>query len=296
MNRIGIDLGGTKIEGVLIDDKINVKKRIRIPTNRESGYLSIINRIVSLIEKLKTYSIDEVAIGICTPGAVSPDSGIMKNSNTLCLIGKPLKSDLEDMLKQNIFIENDANCFALAESLIGAGKKYNSIFGVIMGTGVGGGIIINGKIYHGKHFIAGEWGHHSIEKEGRHCYCGNYGCVEAYISGPSLEKRWKELTGETEKMENIIPLYNSTFYRDIFLEWENEFINNFGRSLANIINIFDPEAIILGGGLSNIDFLYTKGLEAVYNFVFSDIISTPILKNKLGDSSGVFGAAMLGNI
>ena len=296
MNRIGIDLGGTKIEGILLNKNGKELKRKRIPTNRENGYNSIVSRIVSLINSLKKDSNIKVSIGVCTPGAISPNSGVMKNSNTKCLIGKPLKDDLESTLKQTIIMENDANCFALAESLMGAGLKYNTVFGVIMGTGVGGGIIINGKIHHGRHFIAGEWGHHSIEKNGRTCYCGNSGCVEAYISGPALEKRWTELTGNQQTMENIIPYYNDNKLRDIYVNWKSDFLKYFGQSLGNLINILDPDVIVLGVGLSNIEFLYEEGIKSVYNSVFSDVIDTPILKNKLGDSSGVLGAALLGHL
>ena len=296
MNHIGIDLGGTKIEGILLNSNGEEISRKRIPTLREKGYDSILERMVSLIESMRTTSNFDVSIGVCTPGAISPVTGVMKNSNTQCLIGKPLKDDLENSLDQKVSLENDANCFALAEAVLGAGKGNNVIFGVIMGTGVGGGIILNGKIHRGRHFIAGEWGHHVVVENGRECYCSNKGCVEAYISGPALEKRWMELTGEKKKMENIIPLYNNDKYRDILLKWKTEFVNLFGQALANIVNILDPDIIVLGGGLSNIDFLYEDGKQAVYDHVFSDVIDTSITKNKLGDSAGVFGAALLGEI
>ena len=296
MNHIGIDLGGTKIEGILLNTHGEEISRKRIPTLREEGYDSILERMVSLIESMRTTSNLDVSIGVCTPGAISPATGVMKNSNTQCLIGKPLKDDLEDRLDQKVSLENDANCFALAEAVLGAGKGNNVVFGVIMGTGVGGGIILNGKIHRGRHFIAGEWGHHVIVENGRECYCGNRGCVEAYISGTALEKRWMELTGERKRMKNIIPLFNNNKYRDIFLKWKIEFLNHFGQALANIVNILDPDIIVLGGGLSNIDFLYEVGKQAVYDHVFSDVIDTSIIKNRLGDSAGVFGAALLGEI
>ena len=296
MNHIGIDLGGTKIEGILLNTHGEEISRKRIPTLREEGYDSILERMVSLIESMRTTSNLDVSIGVCTPGAISPATGVMKNSNTQCLIGKPLKDDLEDRLDQKVSLENDANCFALAEAVLGAGKGNNVVFGVIMGTGVGGGIILNGKIHRGRHFIAGEWGHHVIVENGRECYCSNKGCVEAYISGPALEIRWMELTGEKKRMENIIPLFNNDKYRDILLKWKIELLNHFGQALANIVNILDPDIIVLGGGLSNIDFLYEVGKQAVYDHVFSDVIDTPILKNKLGDSAGVFGAALLRDI
>ena len=296
MNHIGIDLGGTKIEGILLNTHGEEISRKRIPTLREEGYDSILERMVSLIEPMRTTSNLDVSIGVCTPGAISPATGVMKNSNTQCLIGKPLKDDLEDRLDQKVSLENDANCFALAEAVLGAGKGNNVVFGVIMGTGVGGGIILNGKIHRGRHFIAGEWGHHVIVENGRKCYCSNRGCVETYISGTALEKRWMELTGEKKRMKNIIPLFNNDKYRDILLKWKIEFLNHFGQALANIVNILDPDIIVLGGGLSNIDFLYEVGKQAVYDHVFSDVIDTSIIKNKLGDSAGVFGAALLGEI
>ena len=296
MNHIGIDLGGTKIEGILLNTHGEEISRKRIPTLREEGYDSILERMVSLIESMRTTNNLDVSIGVCTPGAISPATGVMKNSNTQCLIGKPLKDDLEDRLDQKVSLENDANCFALAEAVLGAGKGYNVVFGVIMGTGVGGGIILNGKIHRGRHFIAGEWGHHVIVENGRKCYCSNRGCVETYISGTALEKRWMELTGEKKRMENIIPLYNNDKYRDILLKWKIEFLNHFGQALANIVNILDPDIIVLGGGLSNIDFLYDDGKQSVCDHVFSDVIDTSIIINKLGDSAGVFGAALLEEI
>jgi len=172
---------------------------------------------------------------------------------------------------------------------MGAGMGFGLVFGVILGTGVGGGITINSILHCGRTNIAGEWGHHTLHQNGNSCYCGKCGCVETYISGPSLEKRWNQLTGLTQHMPEII----SNFDYTIGKIWKDEFLDNFGSGLANVIDILDPDAIILGGGLSNIDFLYTEGKESIYSKVFSDIVETPILKNKLGDSSGVFGAALL---
>jgi len=287
VDRIGIDLGGTKIEGIVLDESFETidKKRIQTPKN---DYNAIVNSIIGLVNELKTKTPD-VTIGICTPGVISKQSGLIKNSNTQCLIGMPLKEDLEKILKQNISMENDANCFTMAESKLGSGKDFEIIFGVIMGTGVGGGIVINGKVHHGRTNIAGEWGHHTLHHNGNKCYCGKNGCVETYISGPALERRWEELTGKTETLPQIIQ--HSDF--DNVKQWKNEFLDNFGTGLANVIDILDPDVIILGGGVSNVPFLYDEGKKAVYQKVFSDIVDTPILKNKLGDSSGVFGAALL---
>ncbi len=290
MHRIGIDLGGTKIEGILLDQNNETITRKRVPTNREDGYKAIIHRISILGNELLEKSSGVERIGICTPGSVDPSEGVMKNSNTLCLIGEPLQKDLENSFDLPVYMENDANCFALAETVMGAANGYGVVFGVIMGTGVGGGIIIDGKIHRGPNHIAGEWGHHVLYPDGRNCYCGNKGCTESYISGTALEKEWEELTGQKEIVTNII---EKELYKE-HPEWKNKFFLNFGRALSHIIDILDPDCIVLGGGLSKIDLLYSEGKESVYNETFSTHVITPILKNKLGDSAGVFGAALLG--
>jgi len=290
VNKIGIDLGGTKIEGILLDDKFNEIERIRIPTQQEKGYNSIIDSIVSLVNSLKKNSDYIVSIGVSAPGAISKKTGLIKNSNTRCLIGMPLKEDLEQTLKQKIVLDNDANCFTIAEAVLGAAKEYNVVFGVIMGTGVGGGIVINRNLHRGRTNIAGEWGHHTLRIDGNKCYCGKLGCVETYISGPALEKRWTSLTGKTEALPSIIQNIDNT---KSGLQWKKEFLENFAIGLANVIDILDPDVIVLGGGVSNIPFLYDEGRDYVYDKVFSDLVETPILKNQLGDSAGVFGASLL---
>ena len=291
--RLGIDLGGTKIEGILIDEQFQVIKRERVPTLREEGYNAILSRIVKLAKSIiKDLPDLESPIGICTPGTIESETGLLKNSNTVCLIGKPIQKDMERELGIPVVMENDANCFALAEATIGAAKKYNVVFGVILGTGCGGGITMLRNIHRGANRIAGEWGHHCLVPGGRECYCGNRGCTEAYISGTALEKEWFELSGERSRVTDII---ESGKYKN-HPEWKENFLKNFGRGLANVIDILDPHAIVIGGGLSRIDFLYTEGKESVYKETFSKIVRTPILKNKLGDSAGVFGAAMLANI
>jgi fructokinase len=289
MYRIGVDLGGTKTEGVLVDEEFQVIERKRVPTNQTNGYESILNTIKDLVSDLKEKNNEKTSIGVCTPGALSKESGLIKNSNTQCLIGKDLKNDLEKILDQKISIENDANCFALAEAKLGAAKTHNTVFGVIMGTGVGGGLVINGKIHTGRTNIAGEWGHHCIKPNGNECYCGRKGCVETYISGPALEKKWNELTNQITSVSEIVK--NSQ--GDAYKTWKNEFLENFGLSMANVIDILDPDVIVLGGGLSNIPFLYDEGKNLVYENVFSDTVDTPILQNQLGDSAGVFGACIL---
>jgi len=287
VSRIGIDLGGTKTEGIILNDNLEPIERKRIPTP-QNDYNAILNSVVDLVNDLKSKTNDST-IGICTPGAISKKTGLIKNSNTQCLIGMPLKEDLEKALGQKVSMENDANCFAMAEAKMGATKDYDIVFGVIMGTGVGGGIVINKKIHHGRTNIAGEWGHHTLHQNGNKCYCGKNGCVETYISGPALEKQWNELTGKKDSLPQIIQNLND----DKALQWKNEFLHNFGTALANVIDILDPDAIVLGGGVSNVSFLYDEGKKAVYDSVFSDLVDTPILKNQLGDSAGVFGASLL---
>ena len=220
------------------------------------------------------------------------ETGILKNSNTVCLIDKPIKTDLENALNCSVTIDNDANCFAMAEALLGAGKNYAIVFGVIIGTGVGGGLILNRQIHHGRLFIAGEWGHQILYPNGRKCYCGKMGCVETYLSGPSLEKYWVELGGKPLSLEKIIESFEHNPNME-YLKWRKEYLANFGMALSNVINIIDPDAVILGGGVSNISFLYDEGIAAVRKNIFTNKGGTPILPNKLGDSAGVFGAALL---
>jgi len=287
MYKLGIDLGGTKIEAVLLNENLDVIHRKRIPTP-QNNYENILDSITSLVNEISV-NVKDYSVGICTPGAISKQTGLIKNSNTQCLIGKPLKEDLENYLKKNISMENDANCFAMAEATMGVAKDFDLVFGVILGTGVGGGIVIDKQLHSGRTNIGGEWGHHTLHREGNSCYCGKCGCVETYISGPALENQWMKLTGEVKSLpEILLNLDNGNGKK-----WKDEFLENFGYGLANVIDILDPDAIVLGGGLSNIDFLYTEGKESVYSKVFSELVDTPILKNQLGDSAGVFGACML---
>jgi len=289
VHKIGIDLGGTKIEGILLDERYNIIQRKRIETHQENGYDSIVKSIISLVNELKEKASEEITVGMCTPGVTNANSGLIKNSNTQCLIGMPLKNDIENMLGFEIAMENDANCFALSESILGSAKGYDVVFGVILGTGVGGGIVINETLHKGRTSIAGEWGHHTLYPNGNECYCGKQGCVETYISGPALEKRWLEITGKKEPLQSIVQGLSGEKAK----QWKKEFLENFGISLTNVIDILDPDVIVLGGGVSNIPFLYDEGKEAVYDRVFSDSVDTPILKNSLGDSAGVFGACMI---
>ena len=287
MYKLGVDLGGTKTEAVLLDENFNVIERKRIPTP-QNDYHQILNSISSLVLDISE-NVSDFSLGICTPGAISKKTGLIKNSNTQCLIGRSLKEDLENKLGKKISMENDANCFTMAESILGVAADYGLVFGVILGTGIGGGIVIDKKLHSGRTNIGGEWGHHTLHRNGNSCHCGKTGCVETYISGPSLENQWIKLTGKSQSLPEIL----SNIDNEIGKKWKYEFLENFGYGLANVIDILDPDVIVLGGGLSNIDFLYTEGKESVYSKVFSDLVDTPILKNKLGDSAGVFGACML---
>lgn len=293
-HKIGVDLGGTKTEAILLDENLEIMQRKRVPTPKKDHH-AIIDTISSLVLEISS-GISEFSLGICTPGVISRQTGLVKNSNTQSLIGKPFREDLQKKMGQKILMENDANCFAMAEAKMGAAaSEYEDgvVFGVIMGTGVGGGIVIDGKLHSGRTNIGGEWGHHTLHQNGNPCYCGKNGCVETYISGPSLEKQWSEITGKSLSLSEIVSGLNSDDNDKATQKWKSDFLENFGYGLANVIDILDPDVIVLGGGLSNIDFLYTEGKKSVYEKVFSDYVDTPILKNKLGDSAGVYGAALL---
>lgn len=293
MFRIGIDLGGTKIEGIVIDVAGNELFRTRIETEQARGYRHILDRIAGLyLELARAISQNPHTVGIGTPGAISPRTGLLKNSNTVCLNGQPLKTDLEMLLGRKIGIQNDANCFAMAEALHGAGRGHPLVFGVIMGTGCGGGIIHKDQVIAGRQGIAGEWGHTSIAPDGPHCYCGQRGCVETYISGGGAEARYAEQFGEKKSFREI----EKDFYdgERKAAEFLPAFFRHFGRALANVIDVLDPDIVVLGGGVSNFKALYTEGVTEVAKCVFNDSLETPIVRNQLGDSAGVLGAALIG--
>jgi fructokinase len=295
-NRIGIDLGGTKIEGVVLsrENAVLARKRIATPRTRDAdeNYHAILSAISGLVDDLELETGKGCTVGIGTPGSISEHNGLLKNSNTVCMIGKPLRKDLEGYLGKEVRIANDANCFALSEALDGAGRNYQSVFGIIMGTGVGGGIVINGAIHAGPMGIGGEWGHNPIVDDGPLCYCGRHGCVETMISGPGLSADYHRQGGKPDTpAETIIELAQSG--DPVASKTVERFLQHFGRAVATVINILDPHAIVLGGGLSNIDLLYQRGRAAIEPHVFSDRFTTPLLKNVHGDSSGVLGAAYL---
>ena len=293
MYRIGIDLGGTKMEGVILDGRGREVFRKRIPTEREQGYEHILKRIKSLYDEMAgTVAHRETTFGMGTPGAISPRTGLLKNSNTVCMNGRPVKADLEKLIGRKIAIQNDANCFAMAEAMLGAGRGKNLVFGVIMGTGCGGGIVHNGQVLTGPQAIAGEWGHMSIDPNGPVCYCGQKGCVETFISGGGLEKRYAEKFGTEKSLKAIEDEYFAGEAKAV--KFMQVFFDRFGRSIANLIDVLDPDIVVLGGGVSNFKAIYTEGVAAVKRYVFTDELETPIVRHQIGDSAGVLGAALVG--
>jgi fructokinase len=295
----GIDLGGTKIECAIIESatNLNVIHRKRIATEAHLGYEHIIGQVLKLVALMREETgLIPSALGIGTPGALEPSSNTMKNCNTTALNGKPFKADLEKNLGFPIKIANDANCFALAEATLGAAKTKvpdaEVVFGVIMGTGVGGGIVVNGKVIQGKHGIGGEWGHNFLDDSGGQCYCGRIGCVETLLAGPALEKYYKHLTNKELKLKDIVARYEEGS-DEAAIATLQRLVHFFGKAIAPIINIIDPEVVVIGGGVGNIDMIYTEGVEEVKKYLFNPRLDTLFLKPALGDSAGVFGAALL---
>jgi len=291
---IGIDLGGTKTEVILLASNGHVLWRQRRPTNRSDGYDAILSIVAEMINEAAALLSHRTnfTVGIGIPGSIDSSTNLVRNANSTCLIGHPLQSDIERLIGRPVRIRNDADCFTLAECHLGAGRGYGLVFGVIMGTGCGGGICINGEVREGPHRIAGEWGHQSMVPDGAECYCGNRGCVETLISGSGVENAFFNEYGHHLTMDEIVTQARTG--DEQCKKTFDHFLDDFGRCLGGLISILDPDAIVLGGGLSNIDELYSKGIEKVKNYAFHDKLCTPILKNQLGDSAGVFGAAWIG--
>ena len=292
MLRIGIDLGGTKTEGIVMDDDGHILARERRPTPQADGYEAILRNIRALVLDLDQKAGESCRVGIGTPGALSARTGCLKNSNTVCLNGMPIREDLEGILARPVRIANDANCFALSEALDGAGKGYGVVFGVILGTGVGGGIVFHGKLHEGPQHIAGEWGHNVLEAGGPPCYCGKRGCVETFLSGPGLVRDYVAHGGDSAHDTHAI-VARAAEGDDRAERAMQRYLERFGRALSAVINILDPDAVVLGGGMSNIARLYTEGRARVERSVFNDELRTRILPHVHGDSSGVRGAAQL---
>ena len=296
--RIGIDLGGTKIEGIALDENGRELQRRRVATP-VGDYKAIVAAIAVLVHDIERQTGRRGTVGVGTPGAVSRATGRIKNSNSVCLIGQPLGEDLAVSLDRPVWLANDANCFTLSEATDGAAAGAGVVFGVIIGTGTGGGIVVRGRVLEGPNAIAGEWGHNPLpwprdaERPGPACYCGKSGCVETFLSGPGLVCDHAQATAQSltaaeiaQRAEQGDAVCNATMQR---------YEDRMARALASVINILDPDVIVLGGGLSNIVRLYRNVPRLWGNYVFSDSVDTRLLQAKYGDASGVRGAAWLWN-
>lgn len=292
--RIGIDLGGTKTEGLLLDPLDAVLARERRSTPLAEGYQAVLDSVAQMVRDLAALvpQGESYGLGIGIPGSVDAVTGLVRNANSVCLIGRPFQTDLEGLLGRKVGVRNDADCFTMAECRSGAGAGYGMVFGVIMGTGCGGGICIDGVVREGPHRISGEWGHVSVDPAGALCYCGNRGCIETKISGSGVEAAYLTRNGVSLTMEEIVAGARRGD-ASALVAFET-FLDDFGRSLGGLISVLDPDAVVLGGGLSNIEELYQAGVERVRHYVFHNDLRTPIVKNELGDSAGVFGAAWIG--
>lgn len=294
--RIGIDLGGTKIEGIAIDDQGHERQRLRVPTPR-GDYLAIVQTIASLVADLEAAQGRRGTVGIGIPGAISPATGLVKNANSVELIGHPLDRDLAGRLGREVRVANDANCFALSEATDGAAVDAPVVFGVIVGTGVGGGVVVKGSVLTGAHAIAGEWGHNPLpwprddERPGPACYCGRAGCNETFLAGPSLARDHRRHTGQDLEGAEIAARAEAGDSQAIATMVRYE--DRMARALATVINLLDPDVVVLGGGVSNIERLYREVPLLLPKYVFSDKVATPVVRAKHGDSSGVRGAAWL---
>lgn len=294
--RLGIDLGGTKIEIIALDKTGAELLRRRIPAPR-GDYAVTLQAITGLVHEAEAELGQRGSLGIGTPGAISKATGRIKNSNSVHLIGRPIVQDLEALLRRTVKISNDANCFALSEATDGAAAGAAVVFGAILGTGVGAGIVVNGHILTGPNGIAGEWGHNPLpwpgtqELPGTQCYCGKQGCIETFLSGPGMMKLHQQETGASMSPEEIVARAergDAACERSL-----QNYENRLARSLAHVINILDPDTIVLGGGMSNVERLYTHVPELWGRWVFSDRVDTKLAKHRFGDSSGVRGAAWL---
>lgn len=294
--RIGIDLGGTKIEAVALADDGAIALRRRVLTPR-GDYDATVAAIADLVKSLEREVGGTCSIGIGIPGVVSPATGLVKNSNSVWLIGRPLDRDLAERLGRPVRLMNDANCFALSEATDGAARGASVVFGVIVGTGTGGGVVVGGRVLGGRNRIGGEWGHNPLpwpeadEWPGPPCYCGRTGCIETFLSGPGLARDYEPAPGEPVAAEEIVrraargePAADAALAR---------YERRMGRALASIINVLDPDVIVLGGGLSNVERLYASVPRLWPPFVFSDRVDTPLVRAAHGDASGARGAAWL---
>jgi fructokinase len=293
--KVGIDLGGTKTEVLILDaDRLPLyRERFATPAQ---DYDAILSSIEAEVRHAQSSFGTDLTVGIGIPGALSPRTGKLRNSNTQCLNGRELLGDIEKRLQREVRIENDANCFALSEARGGAGQGYRVVFGVIIGTGTGGGLVVDGKLLSGPHAISGEWGHNPLpwsraDDAALDCYCGKQACIETYLSGPGLARNYEHRFGHPCSSAEIVA--GAANGDESCRQMLDSYFDQMARSLAHLINIVDPDAIVLGGGMSNIEAIYPAVAARLGDYVFSDYVATPILKAARGDSSGVYGAALL---
>ncbi len=293
--RVGLDLGGTKIEVIALDKAGAELFRKRVETPRDYG--GSLRAIKTLIETADDHTGDRGRVGIGIPGTISPVTGLVKNANSTWLIGHPLDKDLEDLLGRPVRLMNDANCFALSEAIDGAGKGAKIVFGVILGTGVGGGIIVDKQVLAGAQKICGEWGHNALprltdrERPGPECYCGRHACIETFLSGPGMRRDHETATGVVLTTHEIVARADGG--DKPALATLERYVERLGRALATVINVLDPNVVVLGGGMSQLPDLAARAQIAIQPHVFTDEVTTQILLNEHGDSSGVRGAAWL---
>jgi fructokinase len=296
MIRIGIDLGGTKIEGIALDGDGRVVAGRRIATPRED-YDGTVRAVAGLVGALEAAAGASATVGVGMPGAVSPATGLVKNANSTWLIGKELRQDLERALGRPVRLANDANCFALSEACDGAAQGADVVFGVIIGTGTGGGVVVRREVITGPNAIAGEWGHNPLpwpepeELPGGDCYCGKRGCIETFLSGPGLARDYARATGARIGGEEIVALAGAGDAAAAAAL--GRYDTRMARALASVINILDPDVIVLGGGLSNLSRLYVNVPALWARWIFSDRVDTKLVAARHGDASGVRGAAWL---
>ncbi len=294
--RIGVDLGGTKIEAAALDAAGVLLARHRTATPKQD-YDATLTAVAGLVDKIERVFGGDAHVGIATPGAISPVSGLLRNSNSVCLNDRPFLHDIQERLQRPVRIANDADCFALSEAVDGAGACAYSVFGVIAGTGTGGGLVIDGRLLRGVNAIAGEWGHNPLpwpapdELPGEPCYCGKRGCIETWLSGPALEREYRRLSGREADAASIAEL--DAAGDEVARLVLADYVDRMARSLATVINLVDPDVILLGGGIGNIQRLYADVPARWGDYVFSDCIRTRLLAPRHGDSSGVRGAAWL---
>ena len=319
---LGIDLGGTKIEGAVLvrrraaggaTETFEIAARTRVPTLADEGYDAVLARTAELVRTVARQAgvdVRSIPLGVGMPGSVTRRTGVVKNSNTACLNGRPFREDLARAVGASVRFENDANCFAIAEARFGAGREQADgvVFGVILGTGCGGGLVVRGRVWDGLQSLGGEWGHHAVGpwrrqgapssepvtgqglSERPECPCGKTGCLELYASGGGAEREYARRAGTKKSLGEMVATRATDLHAGLVV---GELIEAFARGLANVIDILDPSVVVLGGGVSNLELLYTEGRARVAAYVFNDELLTPIVKHELGDSAGVVGAALL---